>query len=823
MDPSMPPLRKLLPLVLLGGLTLVILGVLGGVGAYYFYLPRLPDVASLKTDRLAVPLRIYSADGRLLAEYGEERRVPFAYADIPETMRQAILAAEDDRFFEHPGVDWMGLARAAWNLASTGERGQGGGTITMQVARDFVGREKTFDRKFREIFLSLKIEKELEKEQILELYLNKIFLGNRAHGVGAAAEVYYRTDLRNLSLGQYAMLAGLGQRPSRVNPFDNPNRAAARRAYVLRRMLELGYITQEAHDAALLEPVVPPKPSESERDATSVVEAHYVGEMVRTEMVARYGETAAYSDGFRVVTTVNSRLQQAANASLRRSLLDYDQRWGYRGAVAQHELPDDRDPDALDDLIEGRPTVGGLKPALVTAVAGQGATVYLGHEQEALLTWEALSWARRNQGGERVGPAPKSAGDVVAVGDLVYLEPLPGGAMRLSQVPEVQGTLIALNPGDSAVLALIGGFDYFQSNFNRATQAKRQPGSVFKPFLYSAALAKGFTPATVVNDAPVVFEDGENAWRPENYTERFYGPTRLREALAQSRNLVSIRVLHAIGIQHAFDYLPRFGFDAAQLPRDLTLALGSAQATPLTVAAGFNVFANGGFRTEPYLIDRILDGNGDIVFRADPLLACEDCDAASLASPITKAPAASAAEGAPPAPPAAQGPSRHAERALDPVNAFLMTDMMREVVRRGTAAKAMELGRNDLAGKTGTANDYRDAWFAGFNSALTSVVWVGYDDMRPLGQGEVGGRTALPMWMEFNRQALAGVPERFPPQPPGIVSVRINSETGEATNAADPNAMFEYFAAGTAPERQRGAPDRQKPKPDEKRPEDDLF
>jgi penicillin-binding protein 1A len=635
--------------------------------------------------------------------------------------------------------------------------------------------------------------------------------------------VYYGTDLRNLTLGQYAMLAGLAQRPSRVNPFDNPNRAALRRAYVLRRMLEQGYITQEAHDAALLEPVVPPKPKESERDAASVVEAHYVGEMVRTEMVDRYGEAAAYGDGFRVVTTVNSRLQQAANAALRRALLDYDQRWGYRGAVAKLELPDEHDPDALDDQLEGRPTIGGLKPALITAVAGQGATVYLGHEQEAVLPWDGLSWARRNQGGEHIGPPPKTAGEVVAVGDLVYLEPLPGGGYRLSQVPEVQGTLIALNPGDSAILALIGGFDYFQSNFNRATQAKRQPGSAFKPFIYSAALDKGFTPATVVNDAPVVFEDGADAWRPENYTERFYGPTRLREALVQSRNLVSIRVLHTIGIQQAFDYLPRFGFDPALLPRDLTLALGSAQLAPLTVAAGFNVFANGGFRTEPYLIDRIVDGDGKTVFRADPLLACDACDATALASPIANAPASSAAEGAPPKAAAPVAAARRAERVLDPVNEFLIVDMMREVVRRGTAAKAMELGRTDLAGKTGTANDNRDAWFAGFNAALTAVVWVGFDDMRPLGQGELGGRTALPMWMEFMRPALAGVPERFPPQPPGIVSVRINSETGEATDASDPSAMFEYFAAGTAPQRGTGQQGKPKQKPDPKQPEDDLF
>jgi penicillin-binding protein 1A len=808
--------------VFVGGLSLAILGCLSVVGVYLYYEPRLPDVANLALDRLRVPLRVYSADGRLLAEYGEERRVPFRFEDIPERMKQAILAAEDDRFFEHPGVDWMGLARAAWKLMTTGERGQGGGTITMQVARDFVGRQKTFDRKFREIFLSLKIERDLTKERILALYLNKIYLGNRAYGVGAAAEVYYGTDLRNLTLGQYAMLAGLAQRPSRVNPIDNPNRAGQRRSYVLRRMLEQGYITQADHDAAALEPVVPPRPDAAASDALSVVEAHYIGEMVRTEMVARFGEEAAYGGGFKVVTTVNSRLQAAANAALRRGLLEYDQRWGYRGAAAHHELPEQPTPDDLDDLLEPLVAIGGLRPGLVTAVAGQGATVYLGHEQEAVLPWEAISWARPNTGPERVGPPPKSAADVLAVGDLVYLEPLVGGGWRLSQVPRVQGTLVALDPGDSAVLALIGGFDYFQSNFNRATQARRQPGSAFKPFIYSAALENGLTPATVVNDAPVVFEEGEDAWRPENYSERFYGPTRLREALVNSRNLVSIRVLHGIGIQAALDYLPRFGFAPEQLPRDLTLALGSPQVTPLQLAAAYNVFANGGYRTEPYFIQRIVGPDGAARFVADPLLACDACAPDALRSRIRGAPPAGEAEGAPPAASGPMASPRYAEQVMAPVTHHLIVDMMRDVVRRGTAAKAMELGRQDLAGKTGTANDFRDAWFAGFDQALTAVAWVGFDDMSPLGAGEAGGRTALPIWIEFARTALAGVPETFPPLPAGIVSVRINRETGQPTTAADPDAMFELFPADRAPQRAPLPTDRRRPA-EQKPSEEDLF
>jgi penicillin-binding protein 1A len=818
--------NKTLALVFGGLLGLFLLGVGVVVGTYLYLAPTLPDISTLKTDRLRVPLRVYSADGRLLAEYGDERRVPLKYEEIPEPMKQAILAAEDDRFFQHPGVDWEGLARAAIKLVTTGEKGPGGGTITMQITRDYLGREKTFTRKFREIILALKVERELTKEEILALYLNKIYLGNRAYGVAAAAEVYYGKDLRNLTLAQFATLAGLAQLPSRVNPIDNPARAERRRAYVLNRMREQNYIDDAQLAAALLEPLLPPKPTDAERGGESVVEAHYVGEMVRTVLVDRFGEDAAYGAGYVVITTVNSRLQQAANTALRRALLDYDQRWGYRGPVAKLEVADGAEPDDLDDLLEGYATVGGLKPALVLSVAGQGATVYLGREQQAVLPWEALSWAKRNLGDERVGPEPKKAADVVAVGDLIYLEALPGGGHRLTQLPEVQGTLVALNPGDSAVLALIGGFDYFQSNFNRATQAKRQPGSSFKPFFYAAALDKGFTPATVVNDAPVVFEDGDDAWRPENYTERFYGPTRLREALVQSRNLVSIRVLHQIGIGYALDYLPRFGFAPEQLTRDLTLALGSAQVTPLQLAAGFNVFANGGYRAEPYFIERVLGPDGEEILAADPLLACDACDAAAMRSTLAGAPAAGAVKAAPltDASASRRGAPRLAERVLTPTTQFLMTDMMREVVRRGTAVKAMELKRTDLAGKTGTANDERDTWFAGFNHALTAVAWVGFDDMRPLGRGEVGGRTALPMWIDFARVALDGVPERFAPQPPGLVSVRISAATGEATTADDPEAMFEYFPADHAPQR-RPTSDQRKPppRPEDKQAEDDLF
>lgn len=808
--------QKLLPLVAWACLGLTILGLLAGLALYLYIAPTLPPVTVLADDRLQVPLRVYSADGRLLAEYGEQRRVPFRYEEFPAQVRQAVLAAEDDRFFEHPGVDWHGLIRAAWKLVTTGERGQGGGTITMQILRDYVGREKTFTRKFREILFALKIERELPKEQILELYMNKIFLGNRAYGFGAAAEVYYDRDLRDLSLAQVAALAGLAQRPSRVNPIDNPRRAQVRRAYVLRRMLELGYIDQAQHDAANLEPIaLDPRERRRNVDPNAVVEAAYVGEMVRAELYARFGE-ATYNAGYQVVTTINSRLQQAANHALRRALMDYDQRYGWRGPVAQVELPDAGDLDAQDELLDAWPTVGGLRAGLVLSVAEKGATAYIGHDEEVVLDWAALSWARRQDREGRPGPAPKRAGDVLAPGDLVYLEPHPEG-WRLSQVPEVQGALVALNPGDGAVLALIGGFDFQRSSFNRVVQAQRQPGSAFKPFIYSAALDHSLTPASVLNDAPVVFEDGDDAWRPENYTERFYGPTRLREALANSRNLVSIRVLQAIGIQHAIDYLPRFGFPAERLPRDFTLALGTLQVSPLELAAGFNVFANGGFRSEPWFIQRIVDPAGEVLFEAEPLLACSDCSARP--SPVPLAPSEGAALEVSRV--AASGPVRHAEQVLTPENLYLSVDMMRDVIRRGTATRALELKRGDLAGKTGTANEERDTWFAGFNWALTAVSWVGFDDMRELGAGEAGGRTALPMWIDFMRAGLEGVPEQLPVQPPGLVSVRIDRETGEPTTADDPDAMFELFPADRVPAVPTREQSRQRKREDD--PADDLF
>jgi penicillin-binding protein 1A len=816
----MSRVRKLLPLVAGTLVGLSILGLLAGVALYLHIAPTVPPVSVLADDRLQVPLRVYSADGRLLAEYGEQRRIPYAYEQFPERVMQAVLAAEDDRFFEHPGVDWHGLMRAAWKLVTTGERGQGGGTITMQVLRDYVGREKTFTRKFREILFALKIERELTKEQILTLYMNKIFLGNRAYGFGAAAEVYYDRDLHDLSLAQVATLAGLAQLPSRVNPIDNPRRATVRRGYVLRRMLELGYISQEEHDAADLEPIaLDPRERRRNADPNAVIEAAYVGEMVRAALFERFGE-ATYTAGYTVVTTINSRLQQTANLALRRALMDYDQRYGWRGAVDRIDLPDGDDREALEDALEAHPPAGGLKPAVVLSVAGQGATVYLGRDDEAVLAWDALSWAKRAKGNGQLGPEPKQASDVLAPGDIVYLEPRTEG-WRLAQLPEVQGALVALNPGDSAVLALIGGFDFGLSKFNRAVQAQRQPGSAFKPFIYSAALEHSLTPASVLNDAPVVFEEGEDAWRPENYTEKFYGPTRLRQALYMSRNLVSIRVLQHMGIQHALDYLPRFGFPAERLPRDFTLALGTLQVSPLELAAGYNVFANGGHRTEPWFIQRVVDPEGKVVLEAEPLLACEACGAEAMRSPLPQAPADGAAAGVP----TQSRPAgvRHAERVLSPQNTYLSVDMMRDVIRRGTATRAMELKRGDLAGKTGTANDERDTWFAGFNWAATAVSWVGFDDMRELGAGEAGGKTALPMWMDFMRVALEGVPEQLPRQPPGLVSLRINAETGEPTSADDPEAMFELFPADRVPAAPSRAEERKRADERKREPADDLF
>jgi penicillin-binding protein 1A len=776
---------------LLGGLFLM--GLLGVAGIYAYLAPDLPSTESLRENKLQVPLRIYSRDGALLGEFGEEKRTPLRYAEFPPQMIQAVLAAEDDRFFEHHGVDILGLLRAGVYLVRTGEKGQGGSTITMQVARNFfLSSEKTYTRKIKEILLALKIDRELSKEEVLELYLNKIYLGNRAYGVASAAQIYYGKTVAELQLPEIAMIAGLPKAPSLYNPIVNPVRAMQRRDYVISRMQDLGFVDAASADQARAEPV-----TATLHTQPAEVDALYLAEMVRADMVAQFGAEATYTAGYKVYTTVNAKDQQAANASLRNALLDYERRHGFRGAEAHVEL-EAEDMGAWNAALEEFQPVGGLLPALVVRLEEQAALVYTGQTDLARIEWPGLEWARPFVDDERVGDVPARAADILKVGDIVRVEHTPGGQWLLAQVPQVAGALVSLRPKDGAVLALVGGFDFAASKFNRVMQAQRQPGSAFKPFVYSSALEKGFTPATVINDAPVVFEDTEleSAWRPENFSGKFYGPTRMREALVGSRNLVSIRLLRSVGIGYALDYVTRFGFDAQRLPRDLSLALGSGSVTPMELVRGYTTFANGGFLVNPYYIERVEDAQGNVLMASDPVVACPACepplDAAPAIVPVGTAftPEGKAAKPAP--------------RTVSARNAYLMTSMMQDVVRRGTAKRALELGRNDLAGKTGTTNDQRDAWFCGFNGEVVTTAWVGFDSPRPLGSSETGAGAALPLWVDYMRVALTGMPEHSAAQPQGLVTVRIDPETGSGAAPGDANAIFETFYSELAPEIGRG-------------------
>ncbi len=759
---------RLLVTMVTVALALAGLVVLGFAGAHQFLGPEVPDAAELREIRTQMPLAVYSRDGKLIAQIGEQRRVPVAWEEIPPQLVDAFLAAEDDRFFEHPGVDWQGLVRAAISNVSAGGVREGGGTITMQLARNTVlTNERTLRRKLKEVFLALRLEREFSKQEILTLYLNRIFLGQRAYGVGAAAQVYFDKRPAELTLAEAALVAGLPRSPSLDNPVASVARARDRRAYVLRRMVETGKISEADRAAADAVPV-------EARIHGPIVElnAPYVAEMARLEMVQRFGD-AALTEGYRVTTTVDSRLQAAADAAARRTLLAYDRRHGYRGAAARLDASVLNDPKALADALREYPGRGGLAVGVVESVQDRSAIVRRRDGIAIELGWDDLSWARPALPDDVLGPAPKAAADVVAPGDVVYLEPLPEGRHRLAQVPAVAGALVALEPRDGAIVALVGGFDFGGSKYNRAVQAKRQPGSAFKPFVYSAALERGFTPASLINDAPIVIEGGAGTeeWRPQNITKRFYGPTPLREALVRSRNLVSIRLLRATGIGPALRHISAFGFGPEALPANLTLALGTGQVTPLDMARGFAVFANGGFRVTPYLIERVTDSQDLEVYAAAPEVACADC----------------------PDEPAAP-------QAISPANAFVMTDVMTDVIQRGTATSAKSLGRSDLAGKTGTTNDRRDAWFVGFNADYVAAAWVGFDQERSLGDNEEGGRTALPMWTGFMEEALRDRPEHRLPEPPGVVRMWVDRGTGRPTSAGAGGAVFEAFLEPHVPQ-----------------------
>ena len=771
-------LRRILGLFLFLLFTGVIASAVLAVFLYVKIEPQLPAIEVLRDVQLQEPLRIYTRDRRLLAEFGDKRRTPVDIDDVPPALIDAFLAAEDDHFYEHSGVDIPGLMSAAFELVRTGVKRRGASTITMQVARNFfLSTEKTYWRKLTEILLALRIEGSLSKDEILELYLNKIYLGHHAYGIEAAAQVYYGKSISALSLSQMATIAALPKAPSRINPINAPEATVDRRNYILGRMRQLGYIDQAAWELAVAEP------DDAALHKVKVeASAAYVTEMVRHELVKRYG-TSVYSSGFEVITTLDVRHQTAANAALHENLVDYSRRHGYRGAEAHFNL-EEHDPDARLALLKAFPVRGGLQAGLVTGLGKQTAEIFLGDQATITIPWEGMSWARPFKSVNRMGKSPKQAADILTAGDVVRIQQQDDGSWMLGQLPRVEGALLSLRPTDGAIMALVGGFDFKISKFNRAAQAKRQPGSSFKPVIYSAALEKGFTPASMINDAPVVFDDPklESTWRPENYSGEFFGPTRLREALYRSRNLVSIRILRAIGAGYAADYAERFGFTAAQLPKDLTLALGSATVTPLQMAKAYAVLANGGYLVEPYFIQGVYDATGKIVFTADPAIACPQCPA--VLDTIN-------------------GPGEQqinlAPQVLTPQNVWLMTSMMRDVIQRGTGRKARVLGRADLAGKTGTTNDQKDAWFSGFNHALVTTAWVGFDKLEPLGRGETGGRAALPMWIDYMAVALKGVQEQKLEPPEGLVTVRIDPGTGLLAGSGQTDGIFETFREANVP------------------------
>jgi penicillin-binding protein 1A len=860
-----------------GILSVIALGIMtSGFAAYYYLQPTLPSVAEMRDIQLQIPLRIYSRDGRLIGQVGEKKRIPVEYKNIPEIVIQAFLAAEDDRFFQHPGFDYQGIVRAGIKLVMTGSRAQGGSTITQQLAREyFLTRDRTFIRKAKELILAVQIEHAFEKPDILALYLNKIFLGHRAYGVAAAAEVYFGKTLDQLTIAEAATIAGLPAAPSRLNPVANPDQARDRRAYVLRRMRELKFINADDFESAVNTPMM------SRLHGPKVeLKAPYAAEIARSEMVQRFGEKA-YTDGYQVITTIDSTLQKAANSALRNALANYDHRHGYRGPLEQVVLEDiiseyqattekslqeadellapaiSSDMDAavdssfaLQDFLNSYPDYENLGVAVVTSLNTEtnSGGFYLRDTGQIELAWERIKW-KPYVNDNVIGGEPEAITDILSIGDVVYLLSTPSG-YRLGQLPIAQAAFVALNPQDGATVAMSGGFDYSFSSFNRASQTKRQPGSAFKPFIYSAALENGFTAATIVNDAPIVLNSHgqEEAWRPENYSKRFYGPSRLREGLVKSMNLVSIRILREIGLRHTLNHLQPFGMPKSALPRDLSLALGTGGTSPWQLGEAYTGFASGGYSVKRYFIDRIINSEREVVFAATPVTVCDLCeehwfdgrgeanklsppdfartdkadadgqaditaevtDEMTLAIETPEVPAYSSvtemidhAENWHPdyaETPLFWSDRNQAQRIITSQNAYIVYDMMRDVIKRGTGRRARELGRSDIGGKTGTSNNRRDAWFSGFNNELVGIAWVGFDDdSRSLGAGEGGGSTALPIWKDFMAVALQGTAEAPLSQPEGIVSVRISSTTGKLAPYGSSGSMFEIFRAGNEP------------------------
>ncbi|MEE4330893.1 MAG: penicillin-binding protein 1A [Wenzhouxiangella sp.] len=797
-------------------------GLIGLVVLWLIIVPSLPSVDSLRDVRLQVPLRIYSADEQLMLEVGEQRRIPAAIDEIPERLRLAFLAAEDDRFYRHPGIDWRGTLRGAWLYAWSLGRGRvpGGSTITQQVARRFfLSTEYSVTRKLREMLLALKIERQMSKDEIFELYLNKEFLGHRAYGVGAAAQVYYGKTLDELSLAEMAMIAALPKAPSRDNPLSGPRQAMIRRNWVLDRMLLLEYVSPEEHAAARAEP------NRAEfHGPVRQLDADWIAEMARQSVVDRLGAEEAYGGGYRAYTTIISDLQTAADAAVRNGLQAYDRRHGWRGPEQRLAEETLTDPALIEATLAQVRPVADLVPAVVVESGEAQASLIVRGGESVSIDLDSLSWAREHLALDALGPQPGRVDEVLQVGDLVRLRSGEDGWM-LAQIPKAEAALVAMEAETGAILALVGGLDFGRSQFNRATLSQRQPGSAFKPFVYAAAFDNGYSPASIVNDAPVVVDDPsmERVWRPTNFSRRFHGPTRLREAMIHSRNLVSVRLLMGMGLETTRSYMSRFGFKPAELPAGPSMALGSASITPLELTTAYAVFANGGYAVEPQFLDRVEDREGRLIMDPVWTLACPDCP--EPPDPST-APGSGEADpgsnGAAPIseprrldlnavddgldeasdrPPEFVGPTlpNAAEQVVSTPTAWLVRTLLSDVVRSGTGRRALAIGRSDLAGKTGTTNDLRDTWFAGFGGGIVTTVWLGMDNNESLGRQEQGGRTALPLWVDFMEEALAGRPEMVDTAPVGVTRALINPETGLRAHPEMLGAIEEWFHADNLP------------------------
>jgi penicillin-binding protein 1A len=755
-------------------------GVLLTLSGLYLYLaPQLPEVEALKAVKFETPLQVLSRDGKLVAEFGEKHTTPLTYEQVPPLLVKAILAAEDDRFFEHEGINAKGLARAFVDILRTGSIQSGGSTITMQVAKNyFLSQERTFSRKFTEILLAKQIEDLLSKEEILTLYVNKIFLGHRAYGIGAAAQVYYGKKVDELTLPEMAMIAGLPKAPSAFNPVNNPKRAIIRRDWILERMLKLGYIDQEQYDAAVKAPV-----GLNFRATFAEVNGPYLGEMVRDALIQQFGEDI-YTSGYKIYTTVDSNRQNAATQAVIDGLIAYDRRHGWRGAEKAKSL-------------DGLYPVGGLEPAQVTSTKDKEIEATLRNGTTLQIGWEEMKWARPYINVNRLGPTPKKAADIVKTGDIIRVRQNKAGKWELLQVPAVQGQLVALDPDTGAIEALVGGFDYTASKFNRSIQSWRQAGSTMKPFVYSAALEHGYLPSSLINDAPLTYGEGDEMWQPGNSDGEFLGPITLRRALYMSRNTVSVRLLQAVGIGAARNYVARFGFPESKIPQNLTMALGAADVLPIQMVTAYASLANGGFHVTPWFIEKVVDASGTVVFQANPTRVCRQCESQAAAD---AAPAEISGTGAeigvtepPPATKSAAPDYPVAPRIMGARAAFQMRSILQDVIIRGTGRAALAVGRRDLSGKTGTTNDAKDAWFAGFGGNLVAVTSLGFDQPQTLGKVEYGGYAAVPLWNAFMAPALKGVPEYQPEPPAGLTPVRLNLDTGLRAGDDDPRGYIEWI------------------------------